>query len=711
MAVNLFSRDLEVGTFKGFTESGLEFAAEIVAPYHPSEELTPRTGQLLLVELGTPEEAILGRITRFVPVGVMAAAEGDEYLASLSRLGRAVPEQLKEDRLRYNVRVKLLGGLKANNEEQSVPFKFVPSVRKLPHLGARVAYPSPRILSFLCRLGAKEAVCDTEIGHYALGEVIYNGGQEAGEDFFITMSETVAVHFDIHSLVGKRTFVFARAGYGKSNLMKFLLSELYRTQPTITLRGAARPVGTLIFDPEGEYFWPDENGRPGLCDVPHLSNRLALFTNRVAPNPYYGSWKAGNVRLDLRRCPPSEVVSLCISPDRQEHQNVIKIRTISRKFWPRLIDLLFEQEYQASDEDVRRATGIANLADVECNAMRSNLIPIIRTLHDPESELLRVVKELLRSGRIVVVDVSLVSGQIGLQVAGLLLNDLFYNNQASFTDPERGGLIPAIAVLEEAQSVLGKSARDDSPFVQWTKEGRKYNLGAMLVTQQPGSIAPELLSQGDNFFAFHLLSAHDLKTLQYHNAHFSDDVLAHLLNEPIRGNAYFWSAPHQPFVLPCRIRSFEKEYGDKVADRDRAGNAVNTGLSEVMTAEQRMITRLAGTVREIVQNGIVSIEGIEGDDTAGLVYKPRLSACVGEKMSDQEKINYCSGGDDGKTFVNDSILDQIVCSTGFFADAGRMIKGIREGETNQKDFYKIPSENFPSNLRMKGKVRILDNNQ
>jgi len=115
MAINLFERDLEIGTFKGFTESGLEFAAEIVTPYHSDEELIPRTGQLLLVELGTPEEAILGRITRFIPVGVMAGPEGDEYLSSMSRLGKDIPEQLKEDRLRYNVRVKLLGGVKAEN--------------------------------------------------------------------------------------------------------------------------------------------------------------------------------------------------------------------------------------------------------------------------------------------------------------------------------------------------------------------------------------------------------------------------------------------------------------------------------------------------------------------------------------------------------------------------------------------------------------------
>ena len=226
MAIELFGTDNLVGIFKGFIESGLEFAADIIAPYKGNIDMAPRSGQLLLVELGTPEEALLGRITRFVPVGIMAGFEGDEYLASLHKQGEEVPEQLKEDRLRYSVRVKLLGGIRITKGNEN-GVTFVPSVRKLPHLGSKVAYPSIDILRHLCRLGAKDAVLDSQIGYYTLGEVVFNGGRDAGEDYFESRAEEISVHFDIHSLVGKRSFVFARAGYGKSNLMKFLLAELY----------------------------------------------------------------------------------------------------------------------------------------------------------------------------------------------------------------------------------------------------------------------------------------------------------------------------------------------------------------------------------------------------------------------------------------------------------------------------------------------------
>ncbi len=45
------------------------------------------------------------------------------------------------------------------------------------------------------------------------------------------------VKFPVESLVSRRTFVFARAGFGKSNLNKLLFSKLYETTPTVEKRG------------------------------------------------------------------------------------------------------------------------------------------------------------------------------------------------------------------------------------------------------------------------------------------------------------------------------------------------------------------------------------------------------------------------------------------------------------------------------------------
>jgi hypothetical protein len=142
-------------------------------------------------------------------------------------------------------------------------------------------------------------------------------------------------------------------------------------------------------------------------------------------------------------------------------------------------------------------------------------------------------------------------------VLRVLLHHLFGRAVRGLTEggaPRRGVLL----VLEEAQTVLsGRHLDDQDIYVRWVKEGRKYGLGAMLVTQQPGAIAPELVSQGDNFFVMHLLAERDLSILGEANAHFSPEILHLLRTEPVKGNCYFWSAPDQPYVVGMRVDPFE----------------------------------------------------------------------------------------------------------------------------------------------------------
>ena len=158
----LFANSQLVGTFKGFNEKGLEFAAEIIAPYDANMLDRPQLGQFLLIELGSPEEAALGRITRFVPSGLLATAEGEDYVNTMQRRNQGVPEDLKQQRLKYRVQIKLLGAVRQLSDKVI----YVPSQRRLPHLGARVALPSADVLRELCRLSGGT----TDLGDHVLGE-------------------------------------------------------------------------------------------------------------------------------------------------------------------------------------------------------------------------------------------------------------------------------------------------------------------------------------------------------------------------------------------------------------------------------------------------------------------------------------------------------------------------------------------------------------
>ncbi|MBA9003015.1 ATP-binding protein [Thermomonospora cellulosilytica] len=562
--MSLFERDKVVGTFRGFSESGMEFHADLVLPHHDDFQTTAMHGQFVLVQLEHEREAILGRITTIASQGRLVSPIGEDYATRAVRDQRPIPDELRERYLKYKVDIRILGVLRQDGDKHI----FVPSHRRLPQVGAQVALLSEDLLAEV--VNAKDTADGAvPIGYLAFGEFVYAGNDKRVGDntsWMRIQHPTIMPTFQIEKLIARRSFVFARAGFGKSNLVKLLFSALYEKQPTVPrLRGDV-PVGTVIFDPDGEYFWPDFKGRPALCDVPHLRDKLVVFTNRKGPSDFYDSFVVNGVKLNIKELSPARVLGIALPPERQDHQNVVKLKALDLPRWGQLVDLIYRHKGSTDAAEVQKIFENKGMSEVEINAAISNMTRVINALHDPNSQLLSALKDCLSQGKLCVVDISQMRGAQGLQLAGVILGDIFEHNQNQFTEADPKS-IPTIAVIEEAQSVLGGSNQsEDGPFVSWVKEGRKYDLGALLITQQPGSLPHELLSQGDNFFVFHLLSQGDLVSLKKANAHFSDDLLATLLNEPLVGNGIYWSsAPgtdqaSRPYPISVRILSFEGAY-------------------------------------------------------------------------------------------------------------------------------------------------------
>jgi hypothetical protein len=81
-------------------------------------------------------------------------------------------------------------------------------------------------------------------------------------------------------------------------------------------------------------------------------------------------------------------------------------------------------------------------------------------------------------------------------------NGLFWSRNLK----EGGRLRPLLFVMEEAHSYLNDNFKGvASSIVQRiVKEGRKYGIGAMIVSQRPSEINPTILSQCGTFFAMRL---------------------------------------------------------------------------------------------------------------------------------------------------------------------------------------------------------------
>src|SRR5687767_6604459 len=140
--MKLFPKDSEIGVFKGFSEGGLEFHADIILKYHNEFQNIPMHGQFLIVGLEGDDEAVLGRITAIAAEGKLSGTAGEDYGIRAMTEGRLVPEDLREQYLKYKIDIRVLGVIRVSGDK----LIFAPSHRRLPHVGSKVAFLSDELL-------------------------------------------------------------------------------------------------------------------------------------------------------------------------------------------------------------------------------------------------------------------------------------------------------------------------------------------------------------------------------------------------------------------------------------------------------------------------------------------------------------------------------------------------------------------------------------
>ena len=207
MSTELYAGGPAVGLLKGFSPLPHQLEVDVVVPHQ--ERGLPGFGEFLLVEL-SPGEALVGRVSRYHAAGQLATDRGDAYLVDLAKTEDAVPAPLMRQMLRYNLKMQVLGQLQINRETGK--FGFSVGERTFAKLGGKVRIPSDAALAFLCNVGLEDDLTAVPLGHLVYGQ---------------RELRAVPIRFSVGRLKGKRSFVFARAGYGKSNLIKYLMAQLY----------------------------------------------------------------------------------------------------------------------------------------------------------------------------------------------------------------------------------------------------------------------------------------------------------------------------------------------------------------------------------------------------------------------------------------------------------------------------------------------------
>ena len=115
-----------------------------------------------------------------------------------------------------------------------------------------------------------------------------------------------------------------------------------------------------------------------------------------------------------------------------------------------------------------------------------------------------------------ILDLSGIPSSVLHQLVGGILNILYEALFWGRETKEGGRQRPLLVVMEEAHRYLGKDSEGPAKTMvqRIVKEGRKFGVGAMIVSQRPSEIDETILSQGGTFVALRLSNASDRGKVQ-----------------------------------------------------------------------------------------------------------------------------------------------------------------------------------------------------
>ena len=280
-------------------------------------------------------------------------------------------------------------------------------------------------------------------------------------------------------LPGKNVFsehilIPASTGKGKSNLVSCILWDVLDKEF----------CGMLVLDPHDEYYGRTELG---LKDHP---NKDKVIYYSVNPPP-----GGSSLKINLRLMKPEHFEGAVYFSDPQRQA----LFAYYKKFKENWISMVLKEVKIGGvsfHEDTiavvkRRLIGLLGLefsnGEIYCEGIFDDIAG--------ENTIVDICQN-LEQGKIVVIDTSLFSGAIEILVGSLISNEIFdkykYYKTKGLLDEK-----PVVSiVLEEAPRVLGKQVLEKGPniFSTIAREGRKFKVGLIAITQLPSEIPKTVLA-------------------------------------------------------------------------------------------------------------------------------------------------------------------------------------------------------------------------
>lgn len=360
----------------------------------------------------------------------------------------------------------------------------------------------------------------------------------------INIDEMISTHFAI----------LAGTGSGKSYLARVLIEEMMKPY-----NGAS----ICIFDPHGEYA-TFESSKNGLGSNPLFKNKnyspqVKIFT------------PGSNLQFALYELGFSEISSLLPNlTDKMKEllgkliDSVFKQARRQKREWT-YNDLIREIDGRLDDENCAEAGSLQGLRwRLESRFGRNRH-------KDPVfvDEGGVYLKDIFKPGLCSIIDLSQVEEEEQQVIAHILLSKAYdarvrSKNQMPEDDPRNGLEYPVFALLEEAHRFAPQG--DNSTHKLSSRilrrilaEGRKFGIGAGLITQRPGKLDQNVLSQCMTQFLMRIINPIDQESVKQGVEGAGRDLLSEL-PALSRGQAIITGVSTRTPVL-VKVRNAITEHG------------------------------------------------------------------------------------------------------------------------------------------------------
>ncbi|MBR9692518.1 ATP-binding protein, partial [Candidatus Woesearchaeota archaeon] len=283
----------------------------------------------------------------------------------------------------------------------------------------------------------------------------------------------VPLFLDGVKTLSHHVLVPATTGRGKSNLVKCLLWKL----------ASENYAGMLVLDPHDEYY----NAEPGLKQHPDARNKVKYYSPEPLPN-------TDSLVFNLKDVTPDHF-SGAVEWSAPQKEALSAYWKEHGKDWVEAVVLekpLDNKYHEGTLAVVRRR--VMNMLNLSWDGQQLHTEGIF-TLNAGSTTITDIVKAIM-DAKIVVIDTSSFDGREEILIGSMITTELFKAYKRAKLKGTLKEKPVASIVLEEAPRVLGKEVleKGSNIFSTIAREGRKFKVGLLAITQLPSLIPRQILA-------------------------------------------------------------------------------------------------------------------------------------------------------------------------------------------------------------------------